>query len=221
MKMKYLLVLLVIGFISNSFTPSGNFQDGYFKKGELISFTHDVNSDDKFYNAYVKRGAFDGTRFYLEIDSNKNYLLSKLRPAMGDKQDELMLVGCNGTAMYDGNNMAIELHNSEKKYFMVDINSGEITKLNNSPKRILLESIDQKGNKAEFYSPEKSFESRVSFSILALPINVKKKELYVANHAPKTIAHFKSIRVEFENEQQIEFPQGCYMLCAGNSFTLK
>ena len=221
MKMKYLLVLLVIGFISNSFTPSGNFQDGYFKKGELISFTHDVNSDDKFYNAYVKRGAFDGTRFYLEIDSNKNYLLSDLQKAKGDKQDELTFVLCNGEASYDGKIISITLQNTGKKYFMVDINSGEITKLNNSPKRILLESIDQKGNKAEFYSPEKSFESRVSFSILALPINVKKKELYVANHAPKTIAHFKSIRVEFENEQQIDFPQGCYMLCAGNSFTLK
>lgn len=220
--MKYLLVLLVIGFISNSFTPSGNFQDGYFKKGELISFTHDVNSDDKFYNAYVKRGAFDGTRFYLEIDSNKNYLLSKLRPAMGDKQDELMLVGCNGTAMYDGNNMAIELQNSEKKYFMVDINTRAITKLNYGPKRIFLESQDLKGNKATFYSPEKTNESiTLSISILALPINVTKKALYAAQHDSKTIAHFKSIIIECEDNEKITFPSGCYMLCAGNSFTLK
>lgn len=222
MKMKHQLALLAIGFISNSFTPSGNLQDGYFKKGELVVFSGAGAPENKIISSSIKRGSYDGTRFDLNIDSNENFILSQLRPAMGDKQDELMLVGCDGTAMYDGSNMAIEMQNSGKKYFLVDINSGAITKLNYRPKRIFLESQDLKGNKAAFFSPEKANESITqSISILALPINVTKKALYASQHDSKTIAHFKSIRVEFENEQKIEFPRGCYMLCAGNSFTLK
>jgi hypothetical protein len=220
--MKHLLALLAIGFISYSFILSGNFEDGYFKTGELIVFSGEAAPKNKIINSTIQRGSYDGTSFDLNIDSNTNYLLSKLRPAMGDKQDELMLVGCNGTGIYDGNIMTIELQNNGKKYFMVDINTGAITKLNFGPKRIFLESQDLKGNKAAFYSPEKANESiTLSLSILALPLNVKRKALYAAVHDSKTIAHFKSIIIECDDNEKITFPSGCYMLCAGNSFMVK
>jgi hypothetical protein len=220
MKTLKTLSVIALAVFTCSFAPTKKFEDGYFKKGDVITFPKKKQPGEILKAASLKIGSYDGFRYTLEIDSNDNCTLSDWRKSDGEKQDELTLVGCSGLMKYDGEVLTVDIESVDKKYFLVNLDNETIIELDEKPKQIRLVSRDLNGNKAEFRSIQIA-ESKWVVNVMTLPLGVNSKQLFVAKHAKKTIAHFKEVKIEGDKGKQFVFPSGSYLLCGGSSFTKK
>lgn len=220
-------------------------QKCFIKVGETISFSN--KPDGTKSSMSERKGAYDGSGFNLKIDTGNNMILSNITQSDGPKQDEFMLLGCTGSLTRSENNLTLDLTKYGRNYYLIHLESSAVVGTFDTIVRVILKSETAQRKPAEYYCQEKDrsgVHKKIaipksnglpteqypsandvpeirSIHLTAVPAEITKEELYASKHPSNTLAHFTKIEIELKGGKVIPFPSGSYILCEGNSFTLK
>jgi hypothetical protein len=216
------------------------FQDNLLRIGESISFSNKPKSFNEVTSVSMKKGANDGSGFDLTIDTGKNITLRRIRKSFGPKQDELLVIGCTGTMTRNKENVIFNFEKCRKKYFLIDMINAKLIDSFDSIIQLSLSSTDINGNPAEFYcsqkdksavykttSNQKDFEridnkpAITDINLTSVPADMKKNDLFSKVHKENTLAHFSNIELLTSTNKKVNLPSGDYMICEGNSFSMR
>jgi len=243
---KIQIVLLLI-FGSLSFTSfEDEIEKCLIKVNETILFSNKLASNTLSSFSSLKKGSYDGSGFELKIDTANRITLSDISQADGPKQDEFIIVGCTGSLTRVEEILSIKFEKCRKGYYLINLDSSALVGNFDTIVKVVLKSENSNGKPAEYYCSEKVLGNRMKkmitttngkpkeenimeddnpsirvVNLTAVPSGIKKDDLFVSKHATRTIAHFVKIEIEIKEGRIMRFPPGSYILCEGNSLTLK
>lgn len=208
--------------------------------GDTITFSNQ-NTSDQLVSTHYKRSTKDGSSFELKSDTKQAIVLAKLAKSNGPKQDEILIFGCSGQLTRSKENIQFQLNKTKKKYFLISMENQQVIAEFDTIKSIIIQSTTNNGESGEFYCDSKTnkisnankmkskgqnaalenISNQSSIHLIAVPKDIKKKELYLSNHSDKSLAYFSQIEFNVENNHVLHFPRGSYILCEGNSFQMQ
>jgi hypothetical protein len=242
MKNQRIHFIFFILFISFSFTLKDEIGKYMLRNGDVIIFSNKPAGNDKGYMS-MSRGSYDGSGFEFKLDSNKNVSISAITHARGPRQDGFIILGCTGKLARVKENLIITFEKYRKSYYLVNLDSASIVGTFDTIAKVTLKSTDLQGKPAEYYCSEKysgnsmrievgpdgrqkmvkgkDNSPKSSISLLAVPPGTNYNDLYKANHKENTIAHFTYFSIETQDGKIILYPPGNYILCEGNTISMK
>lgn len=240
-KMKWSILTIGVLFCFAFSITKNKLEKQLLQVGETIVFSNKPMLNIRYITSSMKVGAYDGTKFHLNIDSASNLSLSNLHQPNGPKQDDIHIFGCTGQMTRNEDNVTFRFEKCKNKYYLINLDSAKVVAIFDSISYLKVKSTNINGNAAEFYCADKAISSVINksnpsslvinktledntqqnISITAVPSDIKINDLYKAVHKENTLAYFSSIEFKVENNKILTFPKGNYILCEGNSFDLK
>jgi|JI7StandDraft_1071085.scaffolds.fasta_scaffold32709_2 hypothetical protein len=243
MKNSKLLVVCFIAFITLAFSISKKGLNAYLlKNDESISFSNKPLLPNSVSSFLMNKRAFDGSGYKLNIDTANNIRLSTITQATGPTNDEFTVVGCTGNLTRTKEKVTFNFEKVRKNYYLIDLKNSKLIDVFDSIIRISLKSADNYDKPCEFYCPQKkksvvyirSAKQNLNdntvtnssnivkdiISLVAVPKNITKDDLFCEVHKENSLAHFSDFEIVLKNGKVLKLPKGTYMLCEGNSFAL-
>jgi hypothetical protein len=222
-------------------------QSCFIKVGETLVFSSKPVGPEGKVSMTMNRGAFDGSRYKLSIDTNNRVNLAGVRAARGDKPDELLLAGCTGILTRNKQGLNINLEKSRSKYYLINLDKGQLESEFEKIVSIAVRAETPAGKQAEFYCHQKDrsgvryvsqsrhdgaqesqeameVSHRLEYSTIqltAVPAEVRKEDIYAAKHPSNSIAHFTVIELALPDGSKKTYPSGSYALCEGDGFVME
>jgi hypothetical protein len=217
------------------------FQDNLLKVGETIAFSNKPKYINELTSVSMTKGAYDGSGYALTIDTGKNITLRSIKQSNGPKQDELLVIGCTGTMTRNKENVIFNFEKCRKKYYLIDMINAKLIDSFDSIVQLSLSSTDINGNPAEFYCSQKDKSAvyeetsipnivlpkvrntpkNTDINLTSVPADMKKEDLFSKVHKENTLAHFSNIELLTSTNKKVNLPSGDYMICEGNSFSMR
>lgn len=237
-KIKFSILSFLIVLLCSFAVLDKELKKNLLQVGESISFSFN-SKESKHVLLSMKQGAYDGSGFHLDIDSNINIHVSHITQSTGPKQDEFTVVGCTGALTRYASHVSFRFEKNRKQYFLIDLNNAKLMDTFDSIIEVKLISSDLKGNPAAYYCSGKASYTSYSKSsnpngdeakrdikpasihLMSVPENIKRDDLFKEVHAANTLAQFSTIEIITSNNRIVRLPSGSYILCEGNTFEIK
>lgn len=238
MKNKILLFILC----SFSFFAFNNIEDTInqylLKNGEEINFSNKLSVEGQKSFTTMSKKAFDKSGFKL-ISDDGNIVISEISKARGPKQDEFLILDCTGKLIKNSDQVKFTFEKHKKEYYLVNLDSSKTVGTFDQISYMLIKSKTLNGLDAEFYCSQKdnsktyvekyskdnvaqeNQDTYRSISLVAVPKDIEKEELYKRFHKEKTIAYFSHIEIKDGNGKIHKYSRGNYILIEGQSLEIK
>lgn len=241
MKTSKPLVVCIIAITTLSFSISKKGLNAYLlKTNESISFSNKPVLPNAVSSILMNKRAFDGSGYKLKIDTANNIRLNTITQATGPTNDEFTVVGCTGSLTRTQDKVTFSFEKVRENYYLIDLKNSKLIDVFDSIIQISLKSADNNDKPCEFYCPQKKksvvyyrsvnqklndntdMSNRVKdiISLVAVPKNITKDDLFCPVHKEISLAHFSDFEIVLQNGKVLKLPGGTYLLCEGNSFAL-
>lgn len=243
MKTSKLLVACFIAFTTLAFSISKKGLNAYLlKNDESISFSNKPLLPNSVSSFLMNKRAFDGSGYKLNIDTANNIRLNTITQATGPTNDEFTVVGCTGSLTRTQDKVTFSFEKVRENYYLIDLKNSKLIDVFDSIIQISLKSADNNDKPCEFYCPQKkksvvyyrSVNQKLNdntgmnnsnmikdkISLVAVPKNITKDDLFCEVHKENSLAHFSDFEIVLQNGKVLKLPKGTYLLCEGNSFAL-
>lgn len=241
MKNKITLITLCSLFFFSFNNIDDTINQYLLKEGEQINFTNKFPDKNQKSSTILTKKAFDKSGFKL-ISNNGNIIISEISQARGPKQDEFWVVDCTGKLIKNKDHVKFTFEKDKKEYYLINLDSSKTVGSFDKIDYLILKSKTLNGSDGEFYTAEKdkstvhikkihkkneeieaenNQETYRNISLVAVPKDIEKEELYKRFHKEKTIAHFSSIEIKDGNGVIHKYSKGNYILCEGQSIEIR
>jgi hypothetical protein len=227
--------------------PDGNIERHLIRNGETIAFSNKPPAPGFVTSTSVRSGSYDGSGFLYVSDTGYNITLQEITPSGTPKQDDFHILGCTGKLTRNGNQLGIRFEKIRTKYYLINLDSASLAGAFDTIVRITLKAERPDGSSVDYYCAEKYSGGRnvsktlkpsgkdsekivmrrsrvrehTTISLTAVPPGITMDEMSAALHQPASLAHFTGIEFEVGGGKVMRYPKGSYLLCEGNTFTLK
>lgn len=216
MKAKYALLLLIATLFQFSFIANNScnvFEKHELNLGEIKAFNDSIKGT--IFQFSLRRGAYDLSRYKLEGNNDGSLKLFNLHGASGNHQNELEIKYCSGNIKRDADTITIQVKSHFNKLYIFSIEKkGIVDSLSNNVQiKLVAKTLKNE------YCPS-LVSTYNGLSLVALPSNIKEKEIYKPFHSDKTIGVFSYFAIYDEHGNVKNYPPNDYVIIGGNALSV-